>query len=826
MRTDANNRATRTCVAVGDVRSKSPFRNGPGCLVVALAVLTAAPGASAAPAPPRNVLQQYCVGCHNQRVKTAGLALDTLDAASPAGDTETWEKVLRKLQLGVMPPQGSPRPSPGVYTELIGWLESSLDRAAAAHPNPGRPLLHRLNRAEYANAIRDLLGLDVDVTPLLPPDDSAFGFDNVAEALNTSPALLQAYLSAARKISAVAVGDPRVSAGSDTYSVGQDLSQDAHLEGLPLGTVGGMAAWHTFPVDGEYDIQIKLYRTNLNAIRGLQTAHQLELTLDGKRILLAPIGGDEDLVAVQANPTAASDGIETERLRLRVFVKSGRRQLGSAFLEETSPRLETNRLQRFVRDFNPYDAEGAAHVQSITIKGPFTATRSWHPVSARLLECHPSTQADEAACAQKILARVGRRAYRRPLSSEETGRVMSFYQKGRATGPFEAGIEFALRFVLASPAFVFRAEEAPAQLKVGMPYRISDYELASRLSFFLWSSIPDDGLLNAAGEGRLHQPAVLAQQVRRMLADPRADSFIRNFAGQWLQLRNMKRIVPNSDIFPDFDDNLRQAFERETELFFGSIVREDRNALDLMTADYTFVNERLARHYGIPGVFGSNFRRVPLPDPERWGLLGKGAVLLVTSHANTTSPVLRGKWVLENVLGAPPPAPPPDVPALKESEPGLAPRTMREQMEQHRANPVCAACHKNMDPIGFVLENFDAVGAWRPAGEGGALLNTVDVLADGSKVVDAASLRTALLKRPAVFLQTLTEKLMVYGLGRGLTHNDLPAVRQIVRNAERRGSRFSSLIVGIVASDQFQMRMKSQDEGALASNGDAAPPRP
>jgi hypothetical protein len=749
------------------------------------------------------------VTCHNERLKTGGLALDALDMAHLASNAETWERVLRKLQLGVMPPQGVRRPDEATYNDLIVWLQDSLDRSAAAQSNPGHPVLHRLNRAEYANAIRDLLGLDVDVTALLPPDDSAFGFDNVADVLNTSPALLQSYLAAARKISAVAVGDPRVSPGSDTYSVGQDLSQDEHLEGLPVGTVGGMDAPHTFPVDGEYDIQIKLYRTNLNAIRGLQAPHQLELTLDGRRILLAHLGGDEDLVAVQSNPTAASDGIETQRLRIRVFVKAGRRELASAFLGETSPRFETNRLQRFVRDFNPYDAEGAPHVQSITIKGPFNSTASWSPVSDRLFACHPSTAADETACARKTLTGVGRSAYRRPLSNDEIGRLMAFYQKGRAGGPFEAGIEFALRFVLASPAFVFRAESVPSHLKPGTPYRITDYELASRLSFFLWSSIPDDELLAAAGQQRLHRPDVLAQQVKRLLADSRSDAFVRNFAGQWLQLRNLKRIVPNSDIFPDFDDNLRQAFERETELFFKSIVREDRNALDLMTGSYTFVNERLARHYGIPGVFGSNFRRVQLSDPQRWGLLGKGAILLVTSHANTTSPVLRGKWVLENVLGAPPPPPLPDVPALKEHEAGVIPRTMREQMEEHRANPVCASCHKTMDPIGFVLENFDAVGAWRDTNDGGVPLNTVDVLADGSRVKDVITLRAALLKRPEMFLQTLAEKLMVYGLGRGLTYEDEPIARRIVRKAEDQGNRFSAIVMGIVSSDQFQMRTAS-----------------
>jgi mono/diheme cytochrome c family protein len=783
----------------------------------------AAPQLQAA-AEPQNVLRQYCFTCHNQRLKTGGLVLDALDVSNVAANAETWEKVLRKLQLGVMPPVGVGRPNEATYTSVIGYLEHSLDRASAAQPNPGHPVLHRLNRAEYRNAIRDLLGFDVDVTQLLPPDDSAYGFDNVADVLNTSPALLQGYLSAARKISAVAVGDPGMPAGADTYSVGQDLSQDEHLEDLPLGTVGGLSTWHMFPIDGEYDFQIKLFRTNLNAIRGLQSPHQLELALDGSRILLADLGGDADLVAVQTNPTEASDAIETKRLRIRLFAKAGRHDISAAFLGESSPRLETNRLQRFVRDFNPYDAEGAPHVQSVTVKGPFNPTKAWNPVSPQVFLCHPKVSADDTPCARRILTILARRAYRGPVSPDDVKRLMVFYQKGRAEGSFEAGIEFVLRSILVSPEFVFRAEAAPAAIKPGVPYRVTDYELASRLSFFLWSSIPDETLLDLASVGRLHRPDVLAQQVRRMLADARANAFVENFAGQWLQLRNLKRIVPNSDIFPDFDDNLRQASQREAELFFGSIVREDRNTLDLMTADYTFVNERLARHYRIPGIVGSNFRRVQLSDPARWGLLGKSAVLLVTSHANTTSPVLRGKWVLENVLGAPPPPPPPNVPALKENEPGTVPRTMREQMEQHRANPVCAACHKNMDPIGFVLENFDAVGAWRTTNEGGVPLNTVDVLADGTKVTDVASLRAALLKRPSIFLQTLTEKLMIYALGRGLTYQDEPTARRIVRNAESQGNRFSALIMGIVDSEQFQMRVKLEDE-VVASNAAPLPPR-
>jgi hypothetical protein len=588
------------------------------------------------------LLKQYCVSCHSSRLKTGGLSLESLDTSNLSANAETWEKALRKLQLGVMPPLNAKRPDEASYATLTHWLEDGLDRAAALKPNPGHPLLHRLNRAEYANAIRDLLSLDVDVSALLPPDDSAFGFDNVADVLNTSPALLQAYLAASRKISAVASGDPRVSPGSETYSVPQDLSQDEHLEGLPLGTVGGLLTHHTFPVDGEYELQVRLFRTNLSAIRGLQAPHQLELTLDGARILMATMGGNDDLVAVQSNPTSASDAIEFKRLRIRVPVKAGRHEIAGAFLGETSPRFETNRLQRFVRDFNPYDAEGAPHVQSVTIQGPFNAGKSWHALSPELSVCRPASAKDETPCARRILEGIARRAYRRPLSADESKSILTFYQQGRADGTFDAGIEFALRFVLASPAFVFRAEEAPESVQPGTPYRISDYELASRLSFFLWSSVPDDTLLGLAGERRLHQPDVLAQQVTRMLADSKSDAFIGNFAGQWLQLRNLKRIVPNSDIFPDFDDNLRQAFAREAELFFASIVREDRSVLDFLSADYTFVNERLARHYGIPNVFGSNFRRVTLADPERQGLLGKGAVLLVTSHANTTSPVLRG----------------------------------------------------------------------------------------------------------------------------------------------------------------------------------------
>jgi mono/diheme cytochrome c family protein len=753
-------------------------------------------------------LQQYCVTCHNSRLKTGNLAIDQLAIANLSRDAESWEKVVRKLRVGAMPPRGARRPDATTSNALIAWLESELDRSGT--DNPGRPTLRRLNRAEYANAIRDLLTLDVDVTSLLPPDGAAFGFDNVADAQGSSPALLQAYLAAARKISAVAVGDSRIGVGSDTYTTRQDLSQDVHLDGLPLGTVGGLRATHTFPLDGEYEFQVRLYRTNLSAMRGLEDPQEVELTVDGERILSASIGGAKDLIALQTNPTDTSDNIEATRLRVRRFVEAGQRDVAAAFIEKTSPAFETHRLQRFIRDFaNPFDAEGAPHVLSIAIQGPFTAKGAETPPSPRIFTCTPATPAEEASCAKGILATLASRAYRRPLSSAETMNLMSSYEQGRSNGSFKTGVQFGLRRILASPSFVFRPEAEPGAIATGTAYRVTDLELASRLSFFLWSSIPDEELLRVAREGRLSQPATLRVEMRRLLADPRSSAFVNNFAGQWLHLRNLRSIIPNSDLFPDFDDNLRQAFRREAELFFESVLRENRSVLDLMTADYTFVNERLARHYGIGDVFGSGFRRVQLKDPARYGLLGKGAVLLATSHATTTSPVLRGKWVLENIVGTPPPAPPPNLDtALKTDPPGSAPSTMRAQMERHRTSPVCASCHQTMDPIGFALENFDVVGKWRTEDQAGLSLDTADVLTDGTTIDGVTSLRQALVRRPDVFAQTLTEKLLIYALGRGLTAEDMPVVRKIVRDAAQQQHRFTALLQGIVASAPFQMRLK------------------
>ena len=764
-------------------------------------------GAAWAASSPQGTINTWCVGCHNNRAKTGGLSLEgkSLDVSA---DPETWEKVVKKLQLGVMPLAGSPRPDAEIYAGLLRDLTTRLD-AGSAKATPGAPLLHRLNRAEYANAIRDLLGFHVDVSSLLPPDNAAYGFDNVAEVLGNSPALLQAYLNAARKISAVAVGDPTLPAGSDTYTVPQDLSQDHHLEDLPLGTVGGMRARHTFPTDGEYELQVRLYRTNLSAIRGLEQPHTLEISLDGERVHLAQIGGAEDLVPLQANPSTTSDRLEAERLRIRRFIRAGERDITAAFLDEVSPRMATIRLERFQRDFNPYDAEGAPHVQSITVLGPFGAKASDQPPSPNVFSCRPQAEAEQLACARRILTRLATRAYRRPTTAAEIDGLVDFYRSGRSGQTFEAGIELGLRRILASPAFVYRPEVEPANLAPGTNYRLTDYELASRLSFFLWSSIPDEELLRVAGEGRLNQADVLAAQAGRMLADSRSQALIGNFAGQWLQLRNLRGIVPDNAIFPDFDDNLRQAFRRETELFFESVLRENRSALDLLNADYTFVNERLAKHYGIANVTGSDFRRVTLSDETRRGLLGKGAILLVTSHANTTSPVLRGKWVLENLMGSPPPPAPPNVPALTETAAGTVPRTMREQMEQHRQNAVCFNCHRTMDPIGFAMENFDVVGTWRTKSEAGIPLDTADKLADGTQIDGVVALRNAILARPDVFVQTLTQKLMIYALGRGLTYADMPAVRRIVRESD--GYRMNNLIMGIVRSDAFRMRAKSGD---------------
>ena len=770
----------------------------------------------------RQLLNQYCIGCHNARAKTAatgsGVVLDVADLSAVDTDPALWERVLRRLHAGTMPPSGARRPTPAGYHTLTAFLEAELDRAARAHPHPGRPLLHRLNRTEYANAIRDLLALDVDASSLLPPDDSAYGFDNVADVLGLSPSLQERYLAAAETVSALAVGDMHQPTVTDTYTVRQDLSQNEHIEGLPLGTTGGTMIRRWFPLDADYEVKIRFFRTNFGNLRGLEHPHPVELAVDGVRVRFAMIGGDDDLRAAFAKPTETADAVDA-RFSVRLPLTAGPHTITVAFVEN-QPLVDTTRLQPFLRSSSDtLDWTGHPHLDRVTITGPFDAKGPGRTSSrARIFSCQPAAgdDAKELACAKQILAGLVRRAYRVPSSGGDLPPVLGFYESvRRAEGSFDAGIQAALQLILASPKFIFRAEADPPGLAAGSVYRIGDVELASRLSFFLWSSIPDDELLTLAGNGRLHEPAVFEQQVRRMLADPKASALVSNFAGQWLQLRNLKTFLPNSDEFPDFDDNLRQAFLRESELFFESFIKQDRDVVELMTARDTFVNERLARHYGIPGVYGSQFRRVTLADDARRGLLGKGAILAVTSHATRTSPVQRGKWILENVLGTPVPPPPPlpGAGVFAEPAPGEAPKTMRAQMELHRTNPVCASCHSLMDPIGVSLENFDAVGAWRTREPNGPV-DASGRLADGSDVSGVATLRDALMRRPEVFVTTLTQKLLTYALGRGLDDRDMPAVRQIVRDASQHGYKFSSIILGIATSVPFQMRAGSDELAA------------
>ena len=764
--------------------------------------------ASAQTAELRQTLDKYCVGCHNARVKTSatagGVILNDADLTAVAKDPVLWEKVVRKLRTGAMPPSGMPRPEPAAHSALVSYLEATLDREAAAHPNPGRSGPHRLNRAEYANAVRDLLALDVDTATLLPPDDSAEGFDNIADVLGASPALLERYLSAATKISALAVGSPSITAEQETYRIRGDASQTGQNEDLPAGTRGGLLARHTFPLDGEYTFKVKLWMTNLGSIRGLEDTHQLEIAVDGERVLLAPVGSEKEYTDAVKNATDVVNLLEA-RLQTRVFVKAGERPVSVAFLAKTATLGDT-RLQNFKRStLIATDHRGVPHVESVTIAGPFNAKGPGDTASRRaVFSCGlPSTTgARDRGCARSIISRLARRAYRRPVTESDLAPLMKFYDEGQRERGFESGVEAALRGILVSPKFLIRVEREPATAVAP----ISDLDLASRLSFFLWSSIPDEQLIDLAARGQLSRPAVLDAQVTRMLRDPKSSALVDNFAAQWLHARNLKNATPDKGDFPDFDDNLRRAFERELKLFVDSIIREDHSVLDLMTADYTFVNERLAQHYGIPNVYGAQFRRVTVTEEARKGLLGKGAVLLVTSHADRTSPVVRGKWILDNLLGAPPPPPPAVVPPLDDSA-AAATLTMRQRMEKHRENPVCASCHKVMDPIGLALENFDAIGRWRDL-DGESPIDASGVLTDGTKVSGAVDLRQALLQRPEVLVGTMSEKLMTYALGRGLDATDMPAVRTVVRDASRDGYRFSALVKAVVSSTPFRMRRK------------------
>jgi hypothetical protein len=774
------------------------------------------PSASLAPSDVyRSAVKRYCGGCHNDTLKTSGLSLDHVELTNVSADADIWERVIKKVRVGMMPPQGALQPDVATRDGLVSFLTHALDQAATTRPYPGRKLIHRLNRAEYANAVRDVLNLDVDPAGLLPPDDSAYGFDNVADVLGFSPLLMERYLSAAGKISALAVGDPQIGVASETIHVRQDASQDRHVEGQPIGTAGGMIARTTLPLDAEYDIQVKLFRTNLGAMRGLEYPNQLEITVDGSRVHLASFGGDADFKASLHNPTEAGDAVDA-RTHARVRLAAGPHLIGVAFIER-APAQGSLRLQPFLRSsHDTYDVTGYPHVDAFSITGPFNGTGPGDTPSRRaILVCRPARPSDEEPCGRRIASTLAHRAFRGSDDSEDVQRLMDFYREGRRQGNFDAGIQLVVQRILASPKFTLRIERDPSGASPSTPYRIDDLELASRLSFFLWSSIPDSELLQLAKRGELHRPEVLRAQLARMLADAKSAAFTDNFAGQWLYLRNLKNMVPLSTQFVDFDDNLRRSFQTEAELFFNNVLHEDRSVLDLMQADYTFVNERLARHYGIPNVYGDHFRRIVLTDDARRGILGKGAVLMVTSHTDRTSPVVRGKWVLENLLGVPTPPMPANVPPLDDSAstPGKV-LTMRDRMTAHRANPVCANCHKIMDPIGLAMENFDAVGAWRTR-EGGTLGSPIDasgVLLDGTKIDGVVSLRQAIMKQPDVFVQTLVEKLMIYALGRGLQAYDMPSVRAITRSAASHEYRFSAILEEVVTSTPFLMRAASVDE--------------
>ena len=755
------------------------------------------------------VLDQYCATCHSEKLRTGGLSLQDANLADVPKGAETWEKAIRKLRVGAMPPQGAPRPDKTTLDGLASFLETSLDRAYASAPNPGRATMHRLNRTEYANAVRDLLALDIDATALLPPDDESSGFDNIADVLRVSPSLMERYLSASWNISRLAVGNLKIAPTTATYRVRPDLSQDQHIDGLPLGPRGGILVKHTFPVDGEYVLKVRLWRNTFDLLRGMEDPHQIEISLDGARVRLVTVGGREDFVKMAENPGAFGADLD-QRLTIRLPIKAGSRTVTATTILRSQAQKD-DLIKPFLRTtIDGLDITGDPSVDRLNIEGPFNQTGVGDTASRRkIFICRPASGKEELACARNILSTLARRAYRRPLKESDLEEPLSFYQRRRnSNGSFDAGIESALQLILASPEFLFRFEPDPAGVAAGAAYRVDDVALASRLSFFLWSSIPDDQLVNLAAQGKLKDPAVLDQQIKRMLADPRAAALADNFAEQWLFLRNLKNAAPNLDAFPDFDDNLRQAMRQETKLFFDSILREDRSVLDLLNANYTFVNERLARHYGIPGVYGSQFRRVPVTDENRRGLLGQASILTVTSYPNRTSPVQRGKWILTNILGTPPLPPPPNVPELKENAEDAQPKSVRERMEAHRADAVCAGCHKIMDPVGFALENFDAIGRWRNSDDG-AKIDPSGSLFNGARVDGAAALRQMLSSRPEVFVGVMTEKLMTYALGRGVEYYDMPAVRKIVRDSATRDFKFSTLISGVVKSPPFQMKLKA-----------------
>ncbi len=758
----------------------------------------------------KRFVQSHCLDCHDSETREAGLALDKLLSVAIGEHADKWESVVRKLATRQMPPSDMPRPDEESYDAILTFLTAELDTAAARTPRTGRTeSLRRLSRTEYHNAIRDLLDVKVDVNGMLPADESSRGFDNIT-VTGLSPTLMNRYVLAAQKISRMAVGNLDRGTASDTFRVRADITQDNYrVDKLPLGTRGGVSIPYNFPQDGDYQIQVWLMRDRNDEIEGLRGKHELDVLLDRDR---------KATFTIERPPRGKSDRLVDGKLKTRLKVQAGSHDVGVTFVKKPNSLLESVRQPLNVHyNFYRHPRLGPA-VYQVSITGPFEPTGPGDTLSRkRIFVRRPRGAEDEDACARLVLSQLLRRAYRRPIDESDLKTPMLFFAAGRRAGGVDAGIERALASILVNPNFLFRVERQPANAKEDRPYRISDMELASRLSFFLWSSIPDDELLKVASRGKLSDPAVLEQQVRRMLADDRSRSLVTNFADQWLYLRNLKSFVPDARLYPDFGENLRQAFRRETELLFEQVQRKDESVLVLLDSDATYLNERLARHYGIPHVFGSHFRRVPLDEKSRrGGILRHGSILSVTSYATRTSPVLRGKWILENLLGAPPPPPPANVPALEDNTVD-ANLPVRERLAAHRANPACASCHDLIDPVGFGLENFDAIGRWREL-EMGRPVDASGGLPNGSEFIGVKGLERSLLERPELFVQALTEKLMTFALGRGVEYYDAPAVRRIVGRGKRENYRFSSLIVGIVNSDPFQSRMAGKQDIAKADD--------
>ncbi len=773
------------------------------------------PGASLSPVARQALATRYCSGCHNDKLKTGGMTLTAIDFAHVERNPDLAEKIIRKVRAGMMPPAGLPRPDAPALKAFAASIENSIDQAAALHPNPGRPALHRLNRLEYANSIHDLLDLTIDASALLPTDDMSHGFDNMADVLTVTPTLMDSYIRAASKISREAVGDPNAGPAMSTYRIPRVISQMRHVDGTPFGTRGGISVIHNFPADGEYTFKMLFYASLDGPLFGRNQGkgQQIEISVNGARVALLDI--DPQM--------KSTDDLRTPPIR----IKAGPQRVAAAFIQKFDGPLEDDvmPIELSLADLNNAAFPGVTslpHLSDLSIVGPFNVTGiSETPSRARIFVCHPIANEDALPCAKKILAKLARQAYRRPVTDNDIEDLLGFYQQGLNKGGFDLGITTALEAIIASPEFVFRFERTPPGVAPGANYRISDLELASRLSYFLWSTAPDDTLLNVAGQGRLKEPAELEKQVRRMLADPRAEALSTNFASEWLHLQNLNGVQPDAFLFPNFDKNLALSMRRETELLFESIVREDRSPLDLLTANYTYVDELLAKHYGIPNVLGSRFRRVALTDDNRKGLLGQGSILTMTSISNRTSPVARGKYVMEVMLGTPPPAPPPNVPPLKEASADTKPMSVREKMEEHRTQEPCKSCHKMMDPIGFSLENYDAVGVWRNK-DSGFPVDASGQMFDGSKLNGPASVREAILNHSDSYLGTFSESLLSYGIGRVLETSDMPTVRSIMRNAARNQDRFSAFVMGVVKSPPFQMRKAEAVESPLTD----APAKP